>query len=272
MRILAVTLCALLLASCSPQETHTRSLYTEELVLDWQKPSESIQRGYYSHQEDIKKSEFRQIVEPMCIRTSVPDSRIKLSDEVVRYIEFSPSKDATEPTRIIERTKVLESKSNGFLVDAKTWTSSDNKNFSFFSRQGSRTKIDYFKDGRFFTVENWTAGIGGDLSSFPAVDSGDILKEVAATLASRPETGTEYSIGKFELGSGESTKAAMRLWWGGYGAGKKAIDVLIYIPLASSISDLSCSPETVYSGFAIVLDDGTISFKWETEILRTTAQ
>jgi hypothetical protein len=271
MKFLLLTF-ALALSACEPKSDlpSPHSLRGNKPDLNWQKSSESILRGNYFAQEAIQKSEIRQIGESLCLKTPEIDPRLKAGVVSARYTEMSPSQGGTVPFRLLDVFKITEGTALKIGFDESIWYTQDNGKLGFYTRSGESTKVNLFGDGKYYTNEN-SNEIRGGTAPFPEVEQSPLLQDLIESLKSRADYGEEFTIGKFQFGNGEVTKAASALQWNKFGDGSAQVSIGVLIPLASQAHDLGCAPEVAYAAMVQISANGAIAFKIEQETLHTTA-
>lgn len=272
MRALILAATAFLAACSLPDDSKdVKYVPVQKPVLDWQKGSETVLRGHYEYKEDIQKSEYKQIIEPLCLKSPEIDSRIHQDTKYSVYTEWSPPSGEIEPFRVLEQFAVTGLNTSKMKMDVHSFTSVNGKTFGYVQFEDSLERYDYFGDGRYLTIGG-RVEIRRGKSVFPRVERSLELEELIAKFRAAADSGIEFSIGKFYFGNGEATKAARYFRWTKDASGAGSLYAAITIPLVSSTVDLGCTPETAFAAMVFFKAGGEIDLSGEMEVLYSTAQ
>ncbi len=253
---------------CANDNSGLRYNPVDQPNLDWQKQSDTVERGFYVAEEEIKKSEFRQIDEPLCLRSPDFDARVKAGSRAVMYVEMSPAENETQPVRALQMLQYGDIREGVISAKLKQWSVVDGTKHAFLELGTDIQKVD-IGNGQHAVMTDWQEVARG-ATTFPKVNESAMLTELVAGLDGSVDAGSEFTIGKFSFGNGAVTKAARALYWQKMGDGAYLASMTIVIPLATDLFGLNCAPEIAYGMFAVI-ENGKVAFKMEGELLDTTA-
>lgn len=243
-------------------------------ALDWQKGSESIQRGHYTEQSPLDANMYYSLIAPECDRTPELPDQITTGARLIGYRSF-PKQEDGKPAREQELSinKISKVEHSRYNLETQIW--SRNSAFiddAYFSTTAELAKVPVDGTNRYRADGTWSSPEQGQRGAFPSVDQSVMMEMLKAALQENVTSSREaFTQGIFHFGNGDMIQAIQRLRIEKISETKAFAEVEVRLPKQPGVYDVNCVAATAYIG-KVEIDKGEFSNEDETELLFTSAR
>ncbi len=242
---------------------------------EWQKGSESIQRGSFEGNASIDVNSFYAMTAAQCDRTPALPALFTLGTRLITYRSFPVTRDGNvERDERLDLNQITELGADYYRLESKVWMRSTYYAEDFYGvAPAIMRKVPIEGSaGRYRTDGKWDAYSITSKAAFPGVDLSPIMAHLKEELLIRANPGREeFSQGVFNFGNGDALLAVQRKKIIKVSDSKIFAEIEVRLPREPGLYDVNCVAAIAYLG-TIELEHGEFLNEDVTELLYTTAK
>jgi hypothetical protein len=263
-----------LFLGCSHESSHYVGVEVSKPALDWQKGSETIQRGFYEESSTLDVNMYYTMIAPECDRTPALPDQIFTGARLITY-RNSPRQEDGKPAREQELSinRISKVEHSRYTVDTQLW--SRNSAFiddALISASAELAKVPVEGTNRY--RPDWTSQSVSESQRglFPGVDRSAMMEVLEETLKDQANPqGEFFTRGLFHFGNGDVIPAIQRVRIIRVNETKAFGEIEVRLPKQPGLYDVNCVAATAFFG-KVDMENGQFINEDETELLFTTAR